>query len=259
MVDETSLKIIQFSAAQLAKPVRLIVFTKDSGCLVCQNTAELARAIKAHMGRIALETYDLVMDRDKTEQYGIQRVPALVVQGEDDQTVTFYGSLKNICLDILLHTIHAVSAAQVWLPGDIRQSLRRLTDKVKIRVFVRNDCLQCKAVAEIAIGLALESTRVDTSLITIEDFPELAKKYNITVLPKTIFGEGLQVEGYLSESDFLVKVFQAEGAKSGPDNHCLVCGTPSLGMICSSCKTRIQAEALDHKLKIERQKQPDIP
>lgn len=259
MVDETSLKIIRLSAGQLDKPVRLIVFTKDSACSVCGPAVELARAVKAHMGRIALESYDLVMDKDKTEQYGIQRVPALVVQGGDGQTVTFYGLTQNTLLEVLLNTIHAVSTARVWFPEGVRQSLQRLNGGVKIRVFVKNNCLDCKAVAETAIGMALENHRINTSLILVEDFPELAKKYNITVLPKTIFGETLQADGNLRESEFLEKVFQAEGARSGPDSRCLVCGTSSSDMICVACKTRIQAEALDHKLKVEKQKQPDIP
>jgi hypothetical protein len=254
MINETSLKIIQTNAGRLIKPVRLIVFTKDTGCKACPAVVELAHAIKDQMGKIALETYDLVMDRDKTEQYGVTVAPALIVQGGEGQTVTFYGLVEHIFLEVLLNAIHAVSDAKVWFPADIRRSLSRLSQDVNIRVFVESNSQECRFVADTAIGLALESEHINTDIIMAGDFPELIKKYNITTLPKTIFGENMHVDGNLLESDFLEMIFQAEGIKPGPDRRCLVCGGASPDIMCSNCKTRIQAETLEHKLKAEKQK-----
>lgn len=257
MVNEFSLKIIQNSGGPLTNPVRLVVFVKDSGCTSCPTVVALARAIKAQLGKIALEIYDLNMDRDKTEQYGIKRVPALVVQGGDGEMVTLYGSPENVSLDVLLNAIHAVSEKKIWLPEDVRKSLGRLTRDIKIRVFIENNGLACKFVADTAVGLALASDHIDADIIVAEDFPELAAKYHVTTLPKTIFGENLHVDGNLLESEFLSMLFQAEGTKPGPDTKCLVCGSPSQDAICSNCKTRIQADALKHKMNAEKQKSPD--
>jgi len=257
MLNETSMKIIQITGSQLSKPVRLIVFTQDTGCKACPDVVELAQAIKARMGKIALEIYDLVMDRDKTEQYGIMVAPALVVQGGEGRTITFYGLIEHLFLEVLLSAIQAVSEQNVWASHEIRRSLSRLAHDVKIRVFVKSDSEQCRFVAETAIGLALASDHIDTHIFMAGDFPELIRKYNITTLPKTIFGETLQVDGNMLEIEFLEMIFQAEGIKPGPDRQCLVCGKASSDIICSNCKTRIQAEALDHKLKAEKQKQPE--
>src|SRR5271169_2586812 len=99
MINETAMKILQIKGGLLSKPVRLIVFTKDTGCKSCPDVVELAQAIKARMGKIALEIYDLVMDRDKTEQYGILVAPALVVQGGEGRTITFYGLIEHMVLE----------------------------------------------------------------------------------------------------------------------------------------------------------------
>jgi predicted nucleic acid-binding Zn ribbon protein len=254
MINETALKIIQNSGGLLTRPIRLVVFIKDTGC---PTVVELAQTIKGQLGKIVLEIYDMVMDRDKAEQYDIKRVPALVVQGGDGEMVTFYGLMENVSLDVLLNAIHAVSERKIWFPEDIRRSLGRLVNDVKIRVFIENNSLPCKFVADTAIGLALASDRIDTDIIVAGDFPELAKKYNVTTLPKTIFGENLHVDGNMLESECLEMIFQAEGIKPGPDRKCLVCGKASQETICSNCKTRIQAEAFKHKLESERQKQPD--
>jgi len=241
----------------LTKPVRLVLFTADTGCETCPDMADLARAIKAQYGKIVLETYDVVMDRDKSEQYKVKQAPALVVQGSDGQFVTFYGLIEDVLLELLLVTIEAVSKGQVWLPDDARRALAHLVHDVPLRVYVESDCAQCRPVAATAISLGLASRLISASIIVASDFPDLMKRYSISVLPKTIFGENLHLDGHVKESEFLEMIFQAEGLKTGTDKKCLVCGTPSSDMICANCKTKIQAEAVEHKLKGEKLRQPE--
>jgi|SRR5208283_978963 len=253
------MRIIQSNNAKLTKPVRLVVFTRDADCKACQSVIELSRTIKVQMSKIVLETYDMVMDKDKTEQYSIQRAPALVVQGGEGQTITFYGLAEKLILEVLLNTIEAISTSKAWLTEDLKRSLQRLGNDVMIRVFVANHCMLCKTVAEVAIGLALESDHINTAVIMADDFPELKTKYNITTLPMTVFGDGLLVDGNVSEIEFIQNIFKVEGVKPGLDKRCLSCGSVSIDIVCSNCKIRIQAEALEHKLKIEKQKQLESP
>jgi hypothetical protein len=252
MLSEATLSTIGTMPAALAKPVRLILFTSDTGCEACPDMRELALAIKKRSGKVALESYDLVMDRDKSEQYGIKQAPALVVQGGGGQTVTFYGLIEDMVLDVLLSAIRAISDARMWFPDNIRRTLKHLTRDVSIRVFVESDCIQCRPVAETAVGLGLESSLISASVIVASSFPDLIKRYGIKTLPKTIFGENLHMDGHVTESEFLEMIFQSEGVKAGPEKKCLICGTSSPDIICQNCKTRIQAEAVDHKIKSEK-------
>ncbi len=252
MISEGSLEIINKSSGQLKQPVRLVLFTTDTGSSACQDAIDLARSIKAHMSKLSLEAYDMVMDRDKSEQYGIKRVPAMVVQDGEGRAVTFYGVLEDVFLGILMDTIQSLADTKVWFPADIRRALNHLAHDVKIRVFVESDCPLCRPVAETAIGLALESSFIDADIIIASDFPELIKKHKITKLPMTVFGENIQMGGHVTESEFLELIFKAEGIKPELDRRCLVCGNPSPDIICMNCKTRIQAEAIDHKTRIEK-------
>jgi hypothetical protein len=259
MIPANALKIIRSSTGQLVKPVKLVVFTKDTGCEACQSTIDLARAIKAHFSTLALEICDIIMDRDQAELFNIQRVPALVVQGGEGQAVTFYGATQNMMLEVLMNTILAVSTSKRTVHEEIRRPLQRLNDDVMIRVLVSDDSLHCKSVTETAISLALASDRVHITVVLIKNFPELVQKYDITVLPLTIFGENIKVAGDISEVEILKNTFEAQGIKPEPDSRCLACGRVSKDIICSTCKTKIQAEALEHKLKQEKQKQPEMP
>lgn len=252
MLSDRSLKIVSQSSGPMKKPVRLVLFTAERGCAACPESLDLVRAIKAHADKIALETYDMVMDRDKTEQYGITQAPAIVVQGSDGQAVTFYGMLEDVFLDVLMSTIRSLSESKVWFPEDVLRTLKHLSHDVGIRVFVETDCTLCRPVADTAIGLALESTFIRAEIIIASDFPELIRKHDIRTLPKTIFGENLHMDGHVTEGEFLEMIFQAEGVSSGSDRHCLVCSSPSADLICSNCKNRIQAEAIDHKTRTEK-------
>jgi thiol-disulfide isomerase/thioredoxin len=254
MLAERTLTAIQKMSAELKKPVRLIVFTTDIGCEACPDMVDLGREIKKRFDRIALETYDVVMDRDKALQYGVKFTPSIVVQGGEGPSVAFSGYIEDTLLDVLLSTIKGLSDAKVWFPEKIVRALHHLSRDVKIRVFVESDCVQCRPVAETAIGLALTSSFIATDVIVASDFPDLVKKFGITTLPKTIFGENLQMDGHVTEGQFIEMVFQAEGIKAGPDKRCLICGNPSADVICASCKTKVEAEAKDHKLKSEKMK-----
>jgi Thioredoxin domain len=252
MLPDLSLAAIRKFTEELKKPVRLIVFTADLGCESCPDMVELGKAIKKHWGKIALEMYDVVMDRDKAQLYGIKLTPTIVVQSADGQWAAFAGYLEDAVLEVLLSTTLALSGGKVWFPENITRALGHLTHDVKIRVFVESDCTQCIPVAETAIGLALTSSLISTEIIVASEYPDLLRKFSISTLPMTIFGENIQMSGHVTEGQFIEMIFQAEGIKPGPDKRCLICGNPSPDVICASCKTRVEAEAKDHKLKSER-------
>ena len=252
MTKESLLNERHDALARMKNPVRLVLFTRDVGCEACPDARKLARAIKTHSSKIALEEYDMVMDRDKTTQYGIKMVPALVVQGGEGYAVTFYGLLEDVFLGVLLDTILAVSENKIWFPDYIRNTLNHLAEDVKLQVYVESDCLQCRAVAITAIGLALKSKLIYTDIIIASDFPELIRKHDIKTLPKTIFGENLHMDGHVTESEFLEMVFKAEGLQPSQGRRCMTCGKPSSDLICAECKARIQAEAVEHKRKVEK-------
>jgi len=238
--------------AALKKPVRLIVFTTDMGCESCPDMLALSNAIKKHFDKIALETYDMVMDRDKVQQYGVKLTPTIIVQGGDGKWAAFVGYLEDSSLEVLLSAIKALSDGNAWFPENIIRALNHLTHDVKIRVFVESDCTQCRPVAETAVGLALTSSFVSAEIVMASEYPDLVKKFSIKTLPTTIFGENIQMVGHVTEGQFLETIFQTEGIKAGPDKRCLICGNLSPDVICASCKTKVEAEAKDHKVKSEK-------
>ena len=251
-MNENAVQAVMQSAGKLKKPVRLILFVNDVGCETCAEAKRMAQAIKKNAPLVALEIYDQIMDRDKTQLYGIKRVPAMVIQDNDGHAITFYGLIEDVFFSILVDALHAASEGRTWFPADISSTLHHLARTVSLQVFVETDCPLCRPVAQTAIGLALESTLVSTDIIIASDYPELITKYSMKTLPKTVFGENLHMDGHVTEGEFLEMIFQAEGLQPGKDRRCLVCSKPSDDIICTGCKSRIKAESLNHKIREER-------
>jgi hypothetical protein len=253
MFKESMHQIIRDSLGQLKQPVRLVLFTSDTGCDICSDALLTAQAMKAASSRIALEIYDITMDRDKSQEYGVKRVPTFVVQAQDGRIVKFSGALEGVSLLLLLDAVTSVTGKGAWFPDKIGNTLKLLSQTVPVQVLLENDCTLCKPVAETAVGLALTNKLVSTEIIVADDYPELLSKLKVKILPFTLFGPRLSLEGHVSESAFLEMLFKAEGLKAaGLDARCVVCGQPSPDLICASCKTKIQAEAVDHKRKDEK-------
>ena len=253
MPKESILQIIRESLGQLKQPVRLVLFTSDRGCDLCPDALDTARAMKAATPRIALETYDITMDRDKSEEYGVKRVPTLVVQAQDGRTVKFCGTLEGVSLLLLLDAVATIANGEMRFPDKIGSTVKLLSETVPVQVLLENDCTLCKPVADTAVGLALTSKMVSTEIVVADDYPELLSKLKVKILPFTLFGPRLSLEGHVNESSFLEMLFKAEGQKAaGLGARCVVCGQLSPDLICGSCKTKIQAEAVDHKRKDEK-------
>ena len=252
MLKESTRQIIRDTLTNIVQPVRLVVMTGEKGCEICPETVEIARAIKAAAPKVALEIYDFTMDRDKSEEYGITRIPSCVVEAQDGRTVMFSGSLEGISLVLLLDVISSISAGRAWFPDRISSTLKLLTNEVPVQVLLENDCSLCRPVAETAIGLALANKLVSTEIIVADDYPDILAKHKIKILPYTLFGPKLHLEGHVPEGMFLEMIFTAEGQKGTSDKHCIVCGQTSPDLICQNCKAKIQAEAVNHKRKDEK-------
>jgi alkyl hydroperoxide reductase subunit AhpF len=251
MLKENVKQLIRESLADLTHPVRLVLFVSDRLCDSCPDAVALGQAIKAAAPKVALETYDITMDRDKSVEYGITRAPSFVVQSTVRRSVTFSGAVEGVSLILLLDAINGVASNRSWFPDRIASTLTLLRHEVAVQVFLESDCTLCKPVAETAMALALTNRMVNTELIVADEFPDLLQKYRIKVLPFILFGGKLSHQGHASESEFLELLFRAQAQAGSAEKRCVTCGQPSPEMICESCKARIQSEAVMHKRRDE--------
>lgn len=78
-------------AENLINPVRLIMFTQELECQYCVQTKQLVYELAALNDKIQAEVHDFVADAELAKQYGVDKVPAIVLLGTKDYGIRFYG------------------------------------------------------------------------------------------------------------------------------------------------------------------------
>ena len=196
---------------QLAKPVRMVMFTQEFECLSCRNTRELLKETASLSDKINLAVYDLVKDQQKAETYGVQLVPAVIVEGEKDHGIRFFGAPAGYEFSSLVEDILAVGTGTIPLSQASREKLASLTQPLHIQVFVTPSCPYCPRAVHTAHMVAIASDNITADMVMAPEFPHLANRYDVMAVPKVIINEKISFEGAVPEEEFVDFLMQAAG------------------------------------------------
>jgi alkyl hydroperoxide reductase subunit AhpF len=117
-------------------PVKLVVFSQElvAGDL-CRQNEQLIREVAALDDRITVEVLNPAIERERAEAYGIEEVPATVVEGARDYGLRFLGIPSGYEFSNLIDSIIVASSGEVGLSDATKASLAGLTGDVTIKVF----------------------------------------------------------------------------------------------------------------------------
>ncbi len=120
---------------KLVNPVKLTVFSQSLGSETCYETERLVKEVAECSDNISVEILNLVLDKDKAEAYGVDRAPAVVVEGERDYGIRFLGLPGGYGFTNLIDSVVVASTGAPDLSDDTKATLAALADPVHIRVF----------------------------------------------------------------------------------------------------------------------------
>ena len=73
--------------------------------------------------------------------------------------------------------------------------------------------------ARVAQMMAMENDHVKADVVEVQEFPQIAQRYRVMGVPKTVINETTQFIGAVPEETFMDKVLEAIGkAESVPDS-----------------------------------------
>jgi glutaredoxin-like protein len=188
------------------------MFTQKLECKFCAETRQLVQELPQLNDKIGVEIYDFVKDADKTKEYGVDKVPAIVVMGEKDYGLRFYGYPYGYEFQTLLEDLIAVSRRTTDLSEQTKQRLKEVKAPVHIKTFVTLTCPHCPVVASMAHKFAIESDLITAEVIDSSEFPHLAMKYGVMGVPKVVLNEKIEFVGAFQEDLFLEHVLLASVA-----------------------------------------------
>jgi alkyl hydroperoxide reductase subunit AhpF len=122
---------------KLAGPVKLVVFSQEleAGDLCRQNEALVREVAELAADKVTVEVLNPVIDRDRAEAYGVERVPAIVVEGARDYGIRFLGIPGGYEFSNLIDSMIVASSGVPSLSAETRTALEGLAGDIDIKVF----------------------------------------------------------------------------------------------------------------------------
>ena len=198
-------KILQ----NLKDPVNLVFFTQKNECPLCKHQHKMVEELAGMSGKIKLEIYDFVKDRDKVTKYKIDKIPALVVKGEKDYGIRFFGVTAGYEFSSLLDTLLMVSHKDSGLPPGLKNALKMIQKPVHMQVMVTVTCPYCPKAVHIAQQFAMENENIRADMVEVSGFPHVAQKYSVQGVPRTVINEVNFFEGAMPEEMTFLEVLKA--------------------------------------------------
>jgi len=211
LIGEKDRETLSKEFVQLSRPVRLAMFTQEFECPSCRNTRELLEETASLSEKIYLSIYDLVKDEDKAKAYGVQLVPAVIVEGKKDHGIRFFGAPAGYEFSTLVEDIIAVGTGTLPISEASKEELAKLSKSAHIQVFVTPSCPYCPRTVHTAHMLALASDKITAAMVMAPEFPHLVNRYGVMAVPKVIINEKTSFEGAVPEEEFVNFLIQAAG------------------------------------------------
>ena len=127
---------LEAALAGLAAPVRLLFFTQTFGCDTCVAARRIVDRIASLSEHVTVDEFNLVLEKDAVQTYGIRRAPAIAVVGEADTGIRFYGVPEGHELISLVDAILLVASRDSGLSDESRARLAEVDEPLDIQVFV---------------------------------------------------------------------------------------------------------------------------
>ncbi len=137
LLKEKDRKEITEILKDLPSNVKLIYFTQNFECEGCAITHEILNELAPLSDKLSLEVHDFVQEKPLAEKYGIDKLPALILEGPDgDHGIRYYGIPAGYEFASLLADIRMVATGDSGLSAATRTALSELKSDIHLQVFV---------------------------------------------------------------------------------------------------------------------------
>jgi glutaredoxin-like protein len=220
LLSEQDRQTVSNRLAGITNPVRILFFTQTFDA---PDTALIAKQVLDEVvgmnERISLEEVNFILEKERAAQYGIDRIPAIVLlRGDEDTRIRFLGAPAGYEFAALIEALILAGTGESGLTAESKALIAaHVTAATEILVFVTPTCPHCPRAVTLGHRMAVESPFILASSVDAAEFIDLSQRYQVTGVPKTVIngsGTGVEMLGALPERVF---VRTAVGAPEPPD------------------------------------------
>jgi alkyl hydroperoxide reductase subunit AhpF len=136
LIQEDDAAQIRERLNEMIEPVKLVHFTQELNLEFGREALVLLEELTQLSPKLALETCDFILDKEKVAEYGVDKVPATAVRDGKDYGIRFYGLPAGYEFSTLLDAIIRVSKRDSELNLESKEKLSRLAQPLHLEVFV---------------------------------------------------------------------------------------------------------------------------
>jgi alkyl hydroperoxide reductase subunit AhpF len=136
ILNDRDRQAVRTELEKLGGPVKLVVFSQSlvAGDL-CRENEQLVREVAELSDQVSVEILNPAIDRDRAAAYGVEDVPAIVVEGARDYGIRFLGVPSGYEFSNLIDSMITASTGEAQLSDTTRSSLSGLASDIDIKVF----------------------------------------------------------------------------------------------------------------------------
>ena len=201
-------EVLREAFTEMTRPVRILFFTQILECPTCLATRQILDELPVLSDKIRIEEVDFVLDKDRSRQYGIDRVPAMAITYDDggeerDSRIRFLGTPAGYEFVSLIQALLLAGGRDSRLSADSKAQLAALDRPLTMQVFTTPTCPHCPRAVSTAHEMAFASPHITAYAVEATEFPDLARKYMVSGVPKTVVNDDIEILGALPEPDFV--------------------------------------------------------
>jgi len=195
--------------AEMPRPVRLLFFTQTLGCETCLPTKQILDELPDLSEKISIDEVNFVLEPDKATQYGIDRVPAIAIVGqteageERDSNIRFLGAPAGYEFMSLIQAVLLVGGRPSILSEESMKRVAAVSTPTTMHVFTTPTCPHCPRAVAVAHEMAFANPNITAFAVEATEFPDLARKYSVTGVPKTVVNDSVEILGALPPDAFV--------------------------------------------------------
>jgi len=213
LLSERDRQTVQTHLAVLTHDVTLLFFTQTIGA---PDTALIARQVIDEVAglsdRVTVEEVNLILDREKSALFGIDRIPGIVLLRDGvDTRMRFLGAPAGYEFSSLIEAIILAGTDDSGLSPESKELIaEKATEPMDIKVFVTPTCPHCPRAVTLAHRMAVESPNISATCVEASEFHDLSRQYRVTGVPKTVSSGGAEILGALPEDEFVKGIFDGQ-------------------------------------------------
>jgi alkyl hydroperoxide reductase subunit AhpF len=221
------------SFAQMSRRVRLLFFTQTLGCATCLQARQILDELPLLSDKIAVEEINFILEAEKAKAYGIDRVPAIAVVYEDHANVTtaeegaaaaepaqgrtetvkdsrmrFLGTPAGYEFVSLVQAVLLAGGRESTLSAESLARISAVDSPLTVRVFTTPTCPHCPRAVTLAHEMAFASPQITAYAVETTEFPDLARRYQVNGVPKTVVNDDVEILGALPEQAFIEQALE---------------------------------------------------